>query len=360
MTVLSSGSEDTWGVVLAGGYPRAGSLFERLRPRPLLPVALRPIVSFPLRWLREADVAGATVCLNEATREVRQAVEAEADVPRVVSFREDPTPRGTAGVVRDAAADTEASTLLVVDATAIPEIDPRALLELHRRESAALTVVARRAAVPAAAGLSPSGVYVLDRRALDFVPSRGFHDIKENLLPRLHEAGERVATLETDGPGPRVVDAVSYLAANERLIGCAVEGEAPVGFFRSGHALLHASARVSAGARLVGPVIVGPEAAVGEGATVVGPAAIGAGCQVGPGAVVSRSVLWDRCAVGADAMVDRCLVADGAVVPERVELYGAFRAGFDPAAPRALGQPRAEAHAEEDEAVAPGLPAGAR
>ncbi len=349
MTLVSSpGSEGLWGVVLAGAYPKRRSLFERLRPRPLLPVALRPVVSYPLRWLCEADVSGVTVCLNGASREVRQAVEAESGLRCPVSFREDPTPRGTAGVVRDAGGDTAAGTLLVVDATAMPDLDPQALLELHRGERAAVTVVVRRKGGLAVAGLSPLGVYVLDRRALDFVPSQGFHDIKETLLPRLHEAGERIAMLETDGTGPRIVDAETYLAANERFIGRAVEGDVPAGFLRSGHALLHASARVLPGARLVGPVIVGPEAVIGDGATIVGPTAIGAGCQVGPGAVVSRSVLWDRCAVGADALVDRCLVADGTVVPEGAELYGALRAGSAAADPRALGDRRAGVPEDED------------
>jgi NDP-sugar pyrophosphorylase family protein len=309
----------------------------------LLPVALRPVVSYPLRWLCEASVAGVTVCLNEASREVRQTVESDPDLGCRVSFREDPSPRGTAGVVRDAAGKTGAGTLLVVDATAVPELDPRALLELHRRDGAAATVVAFRETGLAVTGLRPAGVYVLDRRALDHVPPHGFQDIKEALLPRLHEAGERVATFETDGAGPRIVDAETYLAANERLVGRAVEGEAPVGFFRSGNALLHASARVLPGVRTVGPVIVGPETVLGDGAIIVGPTAIGAGCEVGPAAVVSRSVLWDHCAVGARGMIDRCLVADGAVVPEGAELYRALRAGVP-----------------GDEAVASSLPAKGR
>jgi len=37
----------------------------------------------------------------------------------------------------------------------------------------------------------PAGVYVFERRALEHVASTGFQDIKENLIPRLHRAGER-------------------------------------------------------------------------------------------------------------------------------------------------------------------------
>ena len=334
-----------WGVVLAGAYLKGRSLFERLRPRPLLPVAHRPIISYPLRWLSEAGVAGVTVCLNGASGDVRRAVEEEADLRCPVDFREDASPRGTAGVARDAAYVTTARTFLVVNATAIPGLEPRALVDFHRANGAAVTVLGRRdpGPVAAGAGLSPVGVYVFDRRALGYVPAQGFQDIKEALLPKLHETGEHVATLETEGPGTRVVDTETYLAANQRLIPRAVEGDVPAGFFRSGQSLIHASARVSPRARLVGPVIVGPGVSIEAGATVVGPAVIGAGSAVGPSAVVSRSVLWDTCAVGAGALVDRCLVADGGLVPEGAQLYGALRAGPRRARPRPVGGPGGQA-----------------
>lgn len=324
---VGSSAGGVWGVVLAGAYLKGRSLFERLRPRPLLPVALRPIVGHPLRWLDEAGVAGTTVCLNGASRDVRRAIEAETGPGSPIRFREDVSPRGTAGVARDAAADTAAGTFLVLNATAIPGVDPKVLLDRHRAEGAAVTLVVRRETGAAAAGLSPLGIYVFERRVLDLVPAQGFHDIKETLLPRLHEKGGRIATFEADGPVPRVVDSETYLAANEELIPRAVAGDVPAGFFRAGHALVHASARVAATARLVGPVMIGPGTRVGDDATIVGPAAIGAGCEIGREAVVARSVLWDRCAVGPRGMVDRCLVADGALVPAGSDLYATLRAG---------------------------------
>ncbi len=240
----------TWGVVLAGTYLKGRSLFERLRPRPLLPVAHRPIISYPLRWLADAGVQGVTVCLNGESREVRGAVEAEPGVGPM-AFLEDPTPRGTAGTARDAALATGAASFLVVNATAIPRLDPRALLDFHRGAGAAVTVLVRRETAPAGAGagLGPAGVYVFDRRAFDQVPAQGFQDIKETLLTRLHALGERVATFETDSPGPRVLTTETYLAANESMIPRAVEGEVPAGFFRLGQALVHATrARLAAGA----------------------------------------------------------------------------------------------------------------
>ena len=39
------------GIVLAGAYPSHGAL-DQLVPRPLLPVAQQPLISYSLRWMK--------------------------------------------------------------------------------------------------------------------------------------------------------------------------------------------------------------------------------------------------------------------------------------------------------------------
>ena len=105
-----------------------------------------------------------------------------------------------------------------------------------------------------------------------------------------------------------------------------------------GEALVHKSAHVDGSARLVGPVLVGPDVTIRAGATVVGPTTVGAASTIGEGALLSRTVAWSRCAVGSGAVVDRCLLADEAVVavsrvtplPASVsfEAAAAFRANY--------------------------------
>jgi NDP-sugar pyrophosphorylase family protein len=158
----------------------------------------------------------------------------------------------------------------------------------------------------------------MSRAAIELVPPTGYQDIKEALIPRLHAAGMLVSTYVVGTPAmPRVADAVSYLAVSkwavERL---SAEEPAPAGYVRIGEALIHESARLGLRARFVGPVLIGPQCRIEEDALVVGPTSIGEGGVVGRQAVVCRCVLWSRCRVGAGAMVDHCILADEAVVPE--------------------------------------------
>jgi len=316
---MDSGEGPPHGLVLAGGFPWSDSPLDRLSARQLLPVAHQPLITYALRWLRGGGVHDVVVCLNRATRAARTTMmECGADTPGL-SFREDAMPRGSAGCARDAALAGEGGTFFVVDGTAIPTHAPEAVLRTHRAARALATVVVHQTARGDAGDClsSPTGVFVFERRALELVAETGFQDIKENLIPLLHRAGEPVALHVVAAMVPRVVSTATYVEANRWAVGALLRAASvPSGFRRAGEALVHESAFVDAGARLVGPTLIGPHSRVLARATLIGPAVLGTGCTVAADAVLSRSVLWNRCLVSAQAVVDGSVLADDAIVEE--------------------------------------------
>src|SRR5262245_54784094 len=185
----------TCSIVLAGGYSWSDSPFDRLVPRPLLPVADSPLSSDALGWLHANGILNAVVCINRPTRDLpaRLARHVPADLMGL-TYHEDVTQRGPAGCVRDAASESAADTFIVADATVIPNVDLAGVLLHHRVSGAALTIVAHHEHPPGrhTGHQVPCGIYIIDRRALDHVKDVGYVDIKENLIPTLHESGERV------------------------------------------------------------------------------------------------------------------------------------------------------------------------
>jgi len=306
-------------IVLAGSHTWRRTPFDRLLPRPLLPVAQFPLLSYPLRWLGAAGAARATICTNGLTPQLRPYLEPLRDVLPALEFFDDETPRGAAGSARDAALATDAEVFVVADATTIPAVDLQRVLAEHERSRAVLTIIVQ----PRESGsdsLIPTGLYVFSRRAFDFVPATGYQDIKESLIPRLYAAGELVLTSESDEPCPQVLDAKTYLAVNHRLIARTER-------------TIHPSARIHPSALLVGPVMVGAGAEIGERAVIVGPASIGAGTTIEAGAVISRSVIWAECSVGAQARVHCSVVSAAIRVAARTRLVGAIEASTRPAKP---------------------------
>jgi lipopolysaccharide/colanic/teichoic acid biosynthesis glycosyltransferase/NDP-sugar pyrophosphorylase family protein len=311
------GGESVSGVVLAGSHRWNGSSFERLAPRPLLPVALAPLISYSLRWLRAGGVRSATICANGATRLIETACGDGRELEMDLHYFQDSTPRGPAGCVRDAGMRSDA--VVVTDGTAIPTVDLAQVLASHEASGAAVTAVVHREGSRQARP-TPTGVYVFERRALEHIAESGFQDIKETLIPRLHRAGERVVAHESHEICPHVFDAQTYVAANQWMLQRLAREEQA-----TGEILLYPDARVDQGARLVGPVQVGPGAHIRSGATIVGPTSIGCGAVVGRNALVARSVLWSRSVVGEAAVVHGCVVGEGAAVARAARLFNVVR-----------------------------------
>jgi mannose-1-phosphate guanylyltransferase len=326
MGMVENATTRVHGIVLAGVYSGKHSELDQLAPRPLLPVAQQPLITYALRWMKGGGLDRATICANSASRAVRMRLEGSA-LGLWVDYLEDWSPRGAAGCVRDAGCRTDADTFVVADGTSVPAVNIEELLLAHRGSGAAITVVV---GADSAGRLRPSGIYVFDRRSFDFIPAEGFQDIKEKLIPRLYGAGEHVSTHMGRAVSPRVVNTETYLALNQWAIERAPRHLDPADGFRlSGEAVVHESAVVDSGARLLGAVLLGPRVTVHAGATLVGPVSLGPGTTVGRAAVVSRSVAWSGCVVGEGAFVDRCMMADNSAVEPGKSAFSVVKLAAD-------------------------------
>jgi NDP-sugar pyrophosphorylase family protein len=160
----------------------------------------------------------------------------------------------------------------------------------------------------------------MQREAIDAIAPRGFQDIKEHLVPRLHRSGGTVRAYAASVPTPRVADLHSYLAVNHWMVQRDTLARRP-----GSELVADASAVIHPGALIVGPVIVGARSRIDAGAVIVGPAVIGAGCVVESGALVSRSVLAGDGIVRAHAVVHSSIFGEGALLEEGAQLYGGVR-----------------------------------
>jgi mannose-1-phosphate guanylyltransferase / phosphomannomutase len=315
--------DHTVGIVLVGTHPWTNTTFDRLPPRPLLPVAHRPLISYALAWLRDGGIRDAAVCANRETQVLQSRLQRHVPDGLDVSYYEDAMPRGAAGALRDAALSHNASVFVVADGTAIPHVDITELLASHHRSEAMVTVVSHReASRDGRSSQVPSGIYVFNREALEVVPDRGFYDIKENLIPYLYRNRQRVAVFAVDKPCPRVLDLPTYRAVNAWMVDHLVASRAiPDGYVLSRGCLCHRDASIARDATLVGPILIGPGARIGPGAVIVGPTSIGADAEIGSRVLLSRATVWRRAQIFDDAVADRVVLADDSIVAAGSRVY---------------------------------------
>ena len=323
-------------IILGGSHVWREDCLESVCPRLLLPVLNAPLVSYTLAWLRGAGVNQVVICANDATHFVRARFQEGADQGVELYYYEDHTPRGPAGCSRDAAALVGADHYVIVEGSVLPALDLRGLLRFHERTGAAATVVAQPAEHDGDGldgNLCPAGIYVVARRTLEQVPPLGYQDLKEVLIPRLYRQREWVVVYPAEAQSPRLKDLGSYLAVQgwmlARLAGRDMTDEGyawrgAAGSAKSDCALLHRTARVAEGAKLVGQVMLGPGSRVDDEAIIVGPTVMGRDGVVGRRALVKRSVLWDASAVEERASLDQCLMVSGSSAVAGVSHHGAI------------------------------------
>ena len=134
-----------------------------------MPVALTPSCHV-LGWLRDGGVSVATVCANGASKPIREFVDNASGGSLHVDHYQDETPRGPAGVARDAALASDAKLFVVCDGATIPVAEIDELLETHARSRAAVTLVVHgdmAATAFESRPWTPGDIYVFDRRVFD-------------------------------------------------------------------------------------------------------------------------------------------------------------------------------------------------
>lgn len=305
------------GLILAGEHSWDDSVFSRLMPRALMPVADRPLIGHALAWFAAAGVREVMICANSASRLVRRELGDGSAYDVQLSYYEDWTPRGPAGCVRDGALGTSSEHVVVLEGAVFPAHDLVPILAAHLRERTDVCVAASRtlSSSPHVQSLSPVGVYVCSRAAVQVIPATGYQDLKEGMIPAARAAGLSVSAIDLGSPWPRIACERSYFRLNGWMLD-RMSVAPPPGYRKVGESLIHESARVAESSRLIGPTLIGPGARLDADSALVGPAWVGEGCRIGTRAIVARSILWPNCSVGEGMVIDHQLLPAGSVVGE--------------------------------------------
>jgi NDP-sugar pyrophosphorylase family protein len=196
-------------IVLAGGRGERLGEVAGGRPKPLVPVAGRPLAARAIAPFVESGVVERVIVSCAAgAEEMFTSALGKLGVEIVAVGEAEPLGRG--GALRFAASHVGSAPVLALNGDSIVCVDVRALVAFHTARDAAATVVV--APMPPARSVvdldsddrvlrfSPlrevdqwinAGVYVLDQEALRRLPERGDHE--RTMLPELARKGRLVA-----------------------------------------------------------------------------------------------------------------------------------------------------------------------
>lgn len=320
-------------VILAGGEGTRLRPLTLGTPKPVVPIADRPLLQHQLDLLANAGVREIVVSVAYKPERVQAIFGDGSRVGRSIRYAVEDTPLGTGGAVKNAEPHLDA-TSVVFNGDILTDVDLPAVVALHHRSGAAATIVLAPVPNPAAFGLvetdaggrvlrfvekpEPSqittsninaGIYILETRALSLIPPAVNHSIERGFFPALIARGDHVAAYVHGGYWIDIGTPEKYLQVHRdilaRRFSVALDGSPVAGGW------LHARAAVDAAAQLEAPFYVGPGSVVAAGASLGAGTVLVGGVHVAAGARVSDSVVWEGTTIGEGARVTGALLAHG-------------------------------------------------
>ena len=308
-------------LVLAGGEGTRLRPLTHTTPKPVMPLAGRPFLSFMLDWAHSHGVEEVILSCGFLSDAVKRVLGDIYDGMRLRYVVED-EPLGTAGPVRLAYDEgILEQRLLVLNGDVLTDIDLTAEVEQHERTGARATLAlypvddtssygvvptgedgAVEAFIEKGGGEAPTdninaGAYVIERDVVELIPAGRPVSFELEVFPSL--VGEALYGYVAAGYWIDIGTPERYLEATWDLLAGRVASMLPP---RDETGSLVYENCLVAGAH------VGPQSVLGRH------------CSVGTDARVERSVLHDRVHVGADAVVVEAVLAERVRIGERARV----------------------------------------
>jgi len=302
-------------VLGAGLGTRLKTLTER-RPKPLIPIYGKPLITFAFDQLIAAGIE--EIVVN--THHCHEAYETEFPGRRYhtarLIFEHEPVLLETAGGIKNVERHFEGEAFLVYNGDILTNLPVAKVLEYHRASGNEVTMALRSNGEPLHVALDGgrvvdiagrlgvldaprhlfTGIYVVEPAFLRRIPEETKISVIPLFMEMIKEGGGKLGGVVVDegiwwdlGTREKYLDAHAALA----------EGPDFFGDGREWRTRVNGTAQVAAGARLEGFAAVGEDAAIEEGAQV------------------TDCILWEGARVLAGSVLDRCIVTSGRIAAGR-------------------------------------------
>lgn len=297
-------------MVLAAGFGTRLRPLTAAVPKPLLPVANRPMIEYTFAALARGGVSEVMVNTHHLADVMEDRLGEVESAGLKVHLSRERDILGTAGGPKKAAPFLDDGTFILCNGDFLIDIDLREALAFHRDREAAATMVLRddpeggifiddRGRIrrflegegpwPGLRRTGFTGIHILEPQFFGVVPRNTTWEINLQAYPAMKERGWPLFGFLHGGYWREAGNPADYLQANMELL----SGRAGTLTVPAGGGTLNPP-----GSRLSPPVLVG------EGATIAAGAAVGPGVVLGPQSLVE-----------AGATVRNAVVGEGTLVP---------------------------------------------
>jgi mannose-1-phosphate guanylyltransferase/phosphomannomutase len=325
-------------VVMAGGEGSRLRPLTSRRPKPLAPVANKPVMEHIVDLLRRHGVTEIVATLHYLADEIESYFGDGSAFGVSMQYVVEDTPLGTAGAVKMAAEILGDEPFLVISGDALTDLDLGALVADHARTGAAATITLQRVTNPLEFGVvivdeesritrfleKPSwgeifsdtintGIYMLDPIVLSYMEPGKSYDFSRDIFPRLLHEEKIVTGYVTGDYWTDIGNLQQYQQANYDVLAGKVKVDIPGTQITPG-IWVGEDCTIDPQAELRAPVVLGRNVRIEAGAIVGTETVIGNATIVARNALVERTVTWADCYFGESSHLEGCTIADRNII----------------------------------------------
>ncbi len=319
---------------MAGGFgTRLRPLTNNL-PKPMVPMANRPIIDHIVELLKKHSITDLIGLLYFQPEVISNHLGDGTRFGVKIDYTTATVDLGTAGAVASAMRGyKKPETTLVISGDVLTDINLKKAVEFHKKRKSVATIVLTRVENPLPFGIvitdkrgritrfleKPgwgevfsdtinTGIYILEKEILKFVPEEGEFDFGKELFPILLEKKKPIYGYIAEGYWKDVGSLEEYRQANLDILRHNVHVNMPGEEIDEGGVWVGGGTRIDYKSTFEGTVVIGGGCKIEAGARISN-SIIGSNAAVEEGAVITDSVIWDNVRVGSGAYVQENVIA---------------------------------------------------
>ena len=329
-------------VILAGGEGTRLRPVTCNLPKPLVPVAGKPVLEYILSLLEENGCTDAVIAVHYRGEKIERHFSSGKYGKINIRFSRETKPLGTAGCVKKAAEGIQ-EDFIVISGDAICDFELKKALEFHHKNNADATIIIKRVDDPREYGLiiekegqitdfceKPSyincrsepantGVYILSPAVIGLIPENEFCDFAKNVFPDMLGRNMKLMCYEEKGYWCDMGDIYAYKMCTEDILSGKLNG------YPEKDTVIGKNTDISPSAFISGHSVIGNSVSIGKD-TKLRNAVIMDGAFIGEGATLNDCIICADARIESGAAVyENAVVGEGSVIGENAVICSGIK-----------------------------------
>jgi len=328
-------------VIMAGGFGTRLRPLTLNLPKPMVPMANRPLMEHIINLLKHHKITSILSILHYQPEIIKDYFEDGSRFGVEISYVSAEEDLGTAGSVKNAQKYLD-EPFIVISGDVLTDFNLTSAIKFHRTSSAIATIALTRVVDPLPYGIvitdetgriirfleKPTwgevfsdtintGIYILDPKVFDFIPTRSNFDFSANLFPLLLKKELPLFGYIAKGYWRDIGNLTEYRLAHYDLLHGKIKLDILGERVKSGSASIWMDKGVSQADNVSFKegVIIGKRCKIGEGVHLEN-TVVGDGCVIEKWANISNSILWNKVKIGKGSELKENVVGAGSHIKD--------------------------------------------